>query len=533
MSIKSNRLRAGIAALAAVGITGALLAASPLAATASETVVTFDSTNAADYPYLMHTGGGGGTDWAPWPDSANLNAGWVTGEDNWFERAGWGGHNFAVQDDTTSSDNNALWVHKAEAGCKSSGIQVAKTTNGSSLISSANKVITLKVKAANGDVPIEATLTDIYGGQTLKVIANATENGVYNTVSFDFANATTGSYLSNYSYTTLSLVFDPENAIAGAGHDDWAGCGGTGATASKVYIVDDLTYTEVAGADPAPAPDTPRFLTYEPTDTLGTQAAGAANDNKWAGSFGSGGSGIANPPVKRTGKALEFNKAGGDLWTGLNLVQAPAGQVITSAAGKVISFDYYSPNTVNSPVSIKLIATDNSAVRAVFSAKKGWQTFVIDMGTLSGVNGVWSADKTYTQLVLYPNWADPDIMPAGLANAPMGSKYYIDNVIYNGFGLPTKTGTVDVASVVLTAGSVTWTGRDVVTAFKWYRCSVEVKAAKNAAPTSAEKCTAITGATGNTYTIVAADKGKFLRVASIGTTSAGSVQVTSKSTKIG
>ena len=536
MQSKSRNLRGSLAMMATAGLTGALLVGTSLAASATSTVVDYNSTNAADYPALMHTGGNGGTDWAPWTDAAGLNAPSVSGAANWNGRAGWSGHNWAVQDDGSGS-NNALWVQKAVSGCKSSGIQVASLGNGSSLISNSNKVITLKLKAADANVPVEATLTDTYGGRALKVTATAETADSYNTLTFDFTTPASGTYLSNYSYSNLSLVIDPENAIAGTGSrtgdNDWAGCGGTGANASKAYILDDLTYTVATGADPAPAPDTPRWLSYEADDALGTLAAGSASDAKWAGSFGSGGSGIATPPVKRTGKALEFNKVGADAWTGLNLVEAPEGQVITSAAGKTIKFDYYSPTTAASPVSIKLIATDGSTVRAAFTARKGWQTFSIDMSTLSGVNGVWSANKTYTKLVLYPNWADADIMPAGLANAPMGSKYYIDNVIYNGYGLPTMTGSSNVASIVLTAGTVTWSGRDVVTSYKWYRCTVAASAAKNAAPTAAEKCTAITGATSNTYTVVAADLGKYIRVASIGTTSAGSVYVTSKSTKIG
>lgn len=541
MSSKTSILRSRIAMMATVGITGALLAGSPLAASAAPTVVDYASTNAADYTVLMHTGGGGGTDWAPWTDADNLNAPWVSGSANWHGREGWAGHNWAVQDD--GSGNNALWVQKGQAGCKSSGIQVAKVANGSALISSANKVITVRVKAADANVPIEATLTDTYGGNVLKVVANTGVANAYGTVSFNFANASTGTYASNFSYNTLSLVFDPENAIAGAGHEDWAGCGGTGATNSKAYIMDDLTYEVITGADVPPGPDVPHLLTFEATDTLGTQAAGSATADKWAGTFGSGGSGIVTPAgaLKHTGKALEFNKAGGDLWTGLNLFKAPEGEVITSALYKTIRFDYYSPETTLSPVSIKLIATDNSAVRAAFKAKKGWQTFSIDMSTLTGVNGVWSADKIYNQLVLYPSWADADIMPAGVSNPTVlsGKKYLIDNVAVNGFALPTKVGTPTKSGTakvgrVLTAAGVTFAGNRVVRGFKWYRCTVQGKTVKATAPASADKCSAISGATAATYTLVSADKGKYIRVALTATTAAGTVYaLTTSTSKVG
>ena len=526
---KSKNLRSRVALLATAGITGALLVGAPMAANAVTTVQNFNSTTAADYPALQHTGGNGGTDWAPWTDLVGGNAPLVTGAFNWNGRAGWAGHDWAVQDDG-SGTNNALWVQKAQAGCKSSGIQLAATTNGNSLISSANKVITLKVKAADANVPIEATLTDAYGGHTLTVSATATTANTYNTVSFNFANATVGSYVANFSYSKLSVVFDPQNAIAGTGHDDWGtGCIADGATNSKVYIVDDLTYDLTAGTDPAPGPDVAHKLTFEPSDALGGQAAGSASDAKWAGSFGSGGSGINNPPVAHTGKALEFNKAGGDAWTGLNLVQAAAGEVITSSNYKTISFDYYSPDSGNSPVELKLTATDSSSVRAVFTATHGWHTFSIDMSTLSGANGVWSSAKNYTQLVLYPDWSDSDIMPAGLSNVAMtGQKYYIDNVTYNGYALPTKTGKAANAGTakvgrVLTASGATFAGNTVRTSYKWYRCTVQGKTAKATAPVAADKCTLISGATAATYLLKAADKGKYVRVAIVGTNVVGSV----------
>jgi hypothetical protein len=336
---------------------------------------------------------------------------------------------------------------------------------------------------------------------------------------------------------------DPENAIAGNSHEDW-GNGGASATVSKAYILDDLTYEVITGADTPPGPDVPHLLTFEDADTLGTLAAGSASDAKWAGSFGSGGSGIATPAgsLKHTGKALEFNKVGGDAWTGLNLVAAPSGEVITSALYKTIKFDYYSPETALTPVSIKLIATDDSSVRAAFKAKKGWQTFSVDMSTLSGANGVWSADKNYTKVAFFPNWADADILPAGVTNpaVPMASKkFYIDNFAFNGFALPTKVGTPTKSGTakvgrVLTAAGVTFAGNRITRGYKWYRCTVQGKTAKSTAPASSDKCSTISGATAATYTLTKSDKGKYIRVALTATTAAGTVYaLTTSTSKVG
>ena len=226
----------------------------------------------------------------------------------------------------------------------------------------------------------------------------------------------------------------------------------------------------------------------------------------------------------------------------MNFFQAPSGEVITSNLYKTISFDYYSPLTTLTPVSIKLIATDDSNVRAAFKAKKGWQTFSIDMSTVTGAGGTWSADKNYTKLVIFPDWADGDILPAGVTNptAPITStKFYIDNVKFNGFALPTKTGTPTKSGTakvgqVLTAGGATFTGNRITRGFKWYRCTVQGKSVKATAPTSADKCSAISGATNSTYTLVKADKGKYIRVALTATTAAGTVTaLTTSTSKVG
>jgi hypothetical protein len=97
------------------------------------------------------------------------------------------------------------------------------------------------------------------------------------------------------------------------------------------------------------------------------------------------------------------------------------------------------------------------------------------------------------------------------------------------------TGTAKVGKV-LTAKTGTWTGTaPIAYTYKWYRCSVVAKTTGTAAPTSAAKCTVIAGATTSTHKVVAADKGKFVRVLVTATNPAGTGFSLSKSTatKIG
>lgn len=76
------------------------------------------------------------------------------------------------------------------------------------------------------------------------------------------------------------------------------------------------------------------------------------------------------------------------------------------------------------------------------------------------------------------------------------------------------TGTAKVGST-LTAAPGFWTGNPLpTTTYKWYRCSVAGKTALTVSkPATAAKCVAIAGKTAKTYKLVAADKGKYIRVA--------------------
>lgn len=529
MLLNKKGARRSVSLLAAAGLAGAMLAANPLAANAAATVVNFNSTTPADYAYLSHIGGGGGVDWAPWADADTLNAPAVTGASNWHAREGWA-HGWAVQDDGSMS-NNALWVQKAQAGAASSGIQLGVLADGQSFISSSNKSISLKVKAFDDAVPVSATLTDIYGGQPITVLATATTKNVYNTLTFNFASPTTGTYIANYSYSKLSVVFDPENAIAGNAHENW-GQGAFSATNSKAYIVDDLTYT-VATGDPAPGPDVPHKLTFENSDTLGAGAYGESTPPLHPGGFfGGAGTGQGTPPVAHTGMALEFNKAAaGQVWSGVTVLSAPEGEVLTSATYKHIAFDYYSPDTTATPLLMKVESAGPTLINKL-SATPGWNHFDVDASTLTG----WAANVQFLRLVLIPDF-DPD---SSAAMVPMtGQKYYIDNVVVNGYGTamaataPALSGTAKVGKTIsATRGS--WSGNRITYAYKWYSCTAKASAVRASAPARADKCTVIKGKTAATYKLTSKEKGKYVRVAVTATTAAGSVAVTTKSTgKIG
>ncbi|MBI2692544.1 MAG: thrombospondin type 3 repeat-containing protein [Solirubrobacterales bacterium] len=86
-------------------------------------------------------------------------------------------------------------------------------------------------------------------------------------------------------------------------------------------------------------------------------------------------------------------------------------------------------------------------------------------------------------------------------------------------GAPTVTGSAIVGQV-LTASQGTWTPGDAALTNAWLRCN----------DTTIGSCSVIAGQTGTTYTLVAADDGKYIRIRVTGTTSASSVDANSVST---
>ena len=96
----------------------------------------------------------------------------------------------------------------------------------------------------------------------------------------------------------------------------------------------------------------------------------------------------------------------------------------------------------------------------------------------------------------------------------------------------TVSGTAKVGST-LTARNGTWTGTaPIAYTYKWYRCTLIGKAVAVTAPTSAAKCVAIAGAIKSTYKLVAADKGKYVRVLVTAKNPVGTAYSLSKTTVI-
>ena len=177
------------------------------------------------------------------------------------------------------------------------------------------------------------------------------------------------------------------------------------------------------GIAPAHAADaTPLFLSFESNDPLRTVAGGVN------GAFEGGTSTVA-ASTRLTGNSLQFTKATGSKdWAGNNLLLIPSTPYrYTDGTKKIITMDYWSNDTVPSPVMLKL--QDPGGAVKTLQAQPGLNKLSFDMSTGTG----WNATTEYKVLAVFPNFGADDKSYTGVAKiANTGQVYEIDNVSING-----------------------------------------------------------------------------------------------------
>jgi len=187
-----------------------------------------------------------------------------------------------------------------------------------------------------------------------------------------------------------------------------------------VLATGSLMATGIAPAHAAVA--TPLFLSFESNDPLRTVAGGVN------GAFEGGTSTVA-ASTRLTGNSLQFTKATGSKdWAGNNLLLIPSTPYrYTDGTKKIITMDYWSNDTVPSPVMLKL-QDPGSAVKTL-QAQPGLNKLSFDMSTGTG----WNASTEYKVLAVFPNFGADDKSYTGVAKiANTGQVYEIDNVSING-----------------------------------------------------------------------------------------------------
>ena len=288
--------------------------------------------------------------------------------------------------------------------------------------SAANKVITFDYWSPDA-TPSPVMLKLETPGATYKAVE--AQPGL-NTISVDFSDV--GSWGGNY---TKLIIFPNFREGADATYTGAAPVANTG----QVYEVDNISINGGTIADiyvPVVAPTrefTSTLMTFETGDTLGTAAVGA-------GFEGAVTTIVDAPAGGNGGKGLEIEKAGNP-WSGVNLVTAPSAVKF----GSTVTMNYYSPETVNTPVQFQLVGANGSKINTALEAVPGWQKLTFDF------TGSYNEAVEYTAAVIFPNFVNGGDVPGytgAAAVSPLtGKRYVIDNVGFNGAttpAIPTPTG---------------------------------------------------------------------------------------------
>jgi hypothetical protein len=373
------------------------------------TTLNFNSTTAADYSGENALSGDSTIDWAPWASGNALNAPLVTGSANWFGRAGWGTHNYVVQDDG-SGTNNALWVQKAITGCTLSGMTV-QNAPGITLVSTVNNVVTAKVKSQDASTAVRLRMTNATWDlrtypqtNTSAIYATATTSATgaaWSTLTFTFSGA--NAPVPGTIYSKMSFEFDWDGAKSGQGSEDW-GCGNYGNSVSKLYMLDDVTFTSSVGCTPAA------------TGTLVTMESNSSAEIALDAFEGATASVEKAPAGGSPGNlnAIRLAKPSGNPWGGAQIINS----ICTTYGGaNKVTANVWAPEA-GLPFRLALEGSGAQFTADATTWKAGWQQLAWNISGVTGFRG---------KVIIFP-----DFMGAVGAS----KVFFIDDIAFNGATSP-------------------------------------------------------------------------------------------------
>jgi hypothetical protein len=330
-----------------------------------------------------------------------------------------GGAGAEVKAGVNLADGDALFFTKN--GEPWAGVNVLLTPSTPYIYTSeANKIISFDYWSPDS-VPSPVMLKLEGAGAALKSVE--AQPGL-NSFSVDMSTGTGWNAAGNYTKFIIFPNF-------GADDPTYTGAPKV-ANTGQVYEIDNISINGGTPADvyvPVVAPTrqaTSTLMTFETGDAIGAAAVGAG--------FNGAVTLIKDAPAGGNGgKALEIEKAG-DPWSGVNLITAGSAVKFLDAANKTVTLNYYSPETVNTPVQFQLVATNGSKINQALEAVPGWQRLTFDF------SASFNEAVEYTAGVIFPNFVNPGDVPGytgAAAVTPLtGKKYFIDNVGFNGAVTP-------------------------------------------------------------------------------------------------
>ncbi|MFM1845854.1 MAG: hypothetical protein RIS19_327 [Actinomycetota bacterium] len=322
--------------------------------------------------------------------------------------------------DAPAGGNGGKALEIEKAGNPWSGVNLVTAPSTVKFLDATNQSVTLNYYSPESvNTPVQFQLVGSNGSKINQAVEAAPG---WQTLTFDFS----ASYNASVEYTA-AVIFP--NFVNGADVPGYAGAPAVSPLTGKKYAIDNVGFN--GAVTPAiTVPDTRQatstLLTFEAGDTLGASAVGAG--------FEGAVTAIVDAPAGGNGgKALEIEKAG-NAWSGVNLVTAPSTVKFLDASKKTVTLNYYSPETVNTPVQFQLIGADNSKINQAVEAVPGWQKLTFDF------SASYNDAVEYTAAAIFPNFVNGADVP-GYTGAPAvspltGKKYAIDNVGFNGATTP-------------------------------------------------------------------------------------------------
>ena len=244
-----------------------------------------------------------------------------------------------------------------------------------------NKSVTLRAySGAPVGTKVSLKLENALGAGSVFAEVRTTKQNEWETLTFNFASPSAGTFNANVSYDMASLFpawSEIQNTQTALGAD-------------TTFYFDELKYAMSAATPPAPPPPAAgRVLA-----SFDEATPPALNE------FGGAVAVIAAGPAGGSGKALKITRNGGDPWAG-SWIGIP--QIPSNAGTQVVSAKFYSP-TAGIPVFAKIEFDDNQGsgdVKANETVVAGWQTLTF---TYSNLN----ATKVYNRFVMLPNLGTVD-----------------------------------------------------------------------------------------------------------------------------
>ena len=195
---------------------------------------------------------------------------------------------------------------------------------------------------------------------------------------------------------------------------------------------------------------------------------------------------------------------------------------ITDGTHSTVSLDVLNPASVTSPIEAYLTDVNGNSIYLCQVMNSGWNHASFNFST----NNSWSSSTYYTKFGITVD-NDSHCSSHSTQSQHFGA-WSFDNVALNGYEVLSVTGTAHATGTakvkkILTAGTIAASGTDPIISYQWYSCKKATQATESAAfaksPDSLEafrltkaSCTAISSATQNTFTLVKAQKGKYVRV---------------------